>query len=198
MKRYLLFYLLYCSALSYCSAQNVNLQKWVNRNVDSLQREHIDTIIYYHSYCGECYIIQSKSDLHKDCTITDDSWTQLENRIIYQQNGQYFTLTFNCNYPPLKQQLKTGYSIPYFISIIPVLNKRDQVQNKMFKQHKFNPPVLIDGGYEEASIYLHKTTKRIYLQEYQKTDKNWRKFFWIDKETYLFKLIADDLKGAKN
>lgn len=185
---------------STCSfAQKNNLEKWVKINVDSLYNIGVDTVIYYHYYCGECMVLKpinttdSTAKSHQ-CEI-DNSWVQIINVIIYQQNGAFFALSFNCSYPPIKSPLKTCSSIPYFISIIPDLDRRDKVQKAMFKKHKFNPPIVVDGGYEEASIYLRKKTQSIDLQEDQKTDTAWRSFFWIDKEAHLLKFIASDIQS---
>ena len=181
MKKYLVG-LLFLAAVLNAFAQKVRLNTWVERNIDSLRKIGVDTIVYYHAYCGECEVLEKPiniadtSEKKHDCEI-DNSWTQIANVIVYQQNNTFITLTFNCNYPPLKAELKTCKSIPYFISIIPTLNRRDKMQQQMFKRGKFNPPVTVDGGYEETWIYLNGKKQHIYLQENQKTDKAWRSFF---------------------
>lgn len=122
-----------------CSfAQKISLEKWVERNVDSLNNIGIDTIIYYHDYCGECIVLEKPVNINDTtarkhhCEI-DNSWTQLANLIIYKQKGANYTLSFDCSYPPLKSTLKTCTSIPYFLTIVPDLNRRDTLQKAVQK-----------------------------------------------------------------
>src|ERR1700679_923935 len=81
------------------NAQKINLEKWVAHVVDSLQKNRVDTMVYYHEYCGECYITRAFGDTvkHHNCQL-ENSWVQIENTIIYKQNGGYFSLAFDCNY----------------------------------------------------------------------------------------------------
>jgi hypothetical protein len=196
MKFWLLNFLLIVLGINHIYGQKVSIKNWVTHTIDSLQKSNIDTIEYYHAYCGECLIEQPPGKSVDYCE-TDDSWTQVENIIIYQQKGSYYSLAFNCNYPSIKKQLSTVNSLSYFISIVPVLGKRDRYGKALQKKHKFNPPIISDGGYEEAFLYCNKIKQNAFMQEDQKTDKVWRSYFWIDKETKLFELLESDV-SSKN
>jgi len=190
MKLRLLCFLFIAVSINCSYAQKVNLKKWASHTVDSLQKKRIDTIEYYHAYCGECAILRKPTDTlpTHQCEV-ENSWTQRENEIIYKQNNKYYSLTFNCSYPPIKKELKDIKSLGYFLSIVPILVKRDRHEVAMQKKHKFNPPMVVDGGYEEAFFYCGRVRQKIFMQEDQKTDKGWRRYFWIDKQTKLLALL---------
>ena len=194
---------LFCIAallISTCSfAQKINLEKWVKINIDSLHKIGVDTAIYYHDYCGNCMILAKpfKDTVHTrvkrhQCEI-ENSWTEIDNVIIYQQNGLFFSLTFDCSYPPIKKALSACNSIRYATSLIPILNRRDSYLSSSVKKGKFLLPIVADGGYEAAEIYLKNIHQHIYMQENQKTDKQWRAQFWIDKQTQLLLLLRADI-----
>jgi hypothetical protein len=193
MKLNLISLLLFLLCINYVSAQKVNLKRWVKHTVDSLQKDHVDTILYYHEYCSECDV---KSKVHH-CEIEDVGYEQIENIIIYQKNERFYSLTFDCNYPSIKNELISCKSIPYFISVVPVLNARDRAIKGIYKQHKFLPPIPSDGVYTGATIYCNKVTQGIYMSNEQKTDpdsyKAWGQYFWFDKQVKLFELINADL-----
>ncbi|MBB3055014.1 hypothetical protein [Mucilaginibacter gotjawali] len=119
-------------------------------------------------------------------------WVQRVNAIIYKQNNKYYSSTFNCGYPPIKKKLTNVKSLDYFLSIIPILNKRDQYGAAMRKRHKFNPLISVDGGYEEAFLYCGRIRKSVFMKEDQKTDKEWRRYFWIDKQTKLLAMLESE------
>jgi len=175
-------------------AQKINLETWTSHIVDSLQKNHIDTIVYYHAYCGECFIARKPTDTvqPRSCDV-GTAWVQIANDIFYKQKGKYFSLTFNCSYPPIKKELKNVKSLDYFLSIVPVLVRRDRYSKEMFKKRKFNPPIVVDGGHEEALLYCGHIKKSVFMQEDQKTDKGWRQYFWIDKQTKLLALLESDI-----
>jgi hypothetical protein len=175
-------------------AQKINLEKWVKHQRDSLIRNGIDTIIYYHHYCGECSLLENKDNKHREAL--DNGWTLIESYFIFKKNGDFFSLTFNYCSPPIISKLDFCKSIPYFLSIIPVLHKRDWVYAQMRKQAKFFPPIPTDGSYEEATIYFRKHSSKVSLSDYQKKEgyKYWKKYFWIDKELKIVSLIEEDLK----
>lgn len=164
------------------------MDQWVFNIVDSLRQNKVDTIEYYHAYCGECMVEKPNTS---SCYV-NTGWTQIQNTIIYKQEGVYYSLTFNCSYPPIKQQLQGVKSLDYFLSITSLLDKRDKYQAVLRKNKKFNPPVIVDGGYEEAVLYYNGSTKSVYMQENQKNDKVWRSLFWIDKQTKLLKLMESE------
>jgi hypothetical protein len=90
-------------------SQKVSIQKWVNHAVDSLKKNHVDTIEYYHQYCGECIILKPPVNVNnpqeKSASYCEDNgWVQVENVIIYQQNGRHYSLTFDCANPPIKKE----------------------------------------------------------------------------------------------
>jgi len=192
MKIRLIIFLVIFSFTNYSYAQKVSIRKWVSHNVDSLKKIRVDTIEYYHQYCGECYI-RNPPGVHRNHCETEDSWTQVVNIILYQQQGKYHSLTFNCLGPSIKQDINAANSLTYFISIIPTLNNRDRAIKALIKRRKFLAPIFVDGTYEEADIYLNNKKQHAYMQIDERTDKTWRSFFWIDKETKLFKLITVDI-----
>jgi hypothetical protein len=199
MKIWFLNFLLIVLSMNYTYAQKVSLKKWVSHNVDSLQKIRVDTIEYYHAYCGECVILRKPPMLGQptdtlpthQCDV-GNGWEQRVNDIIYKQKGKYYSLTFNCIYPAIKKELKSANSLTYFLSIVPVLVKRDKYGQAIQKKHKFNPPVMVDGGYEDAFLYCGNIKQHVFMQEDQKTDKAWRTYIWIDKQTKLLELLESE------
>ena len=194
MKRIYLFIIMSFLYAEHSSAQKINLEEWVKHQRDSLTGNGIDTIIYYHQYCGECSV-KVKNDDKPNCEVIDHSWTLIASSLIYKQNGDAFSLKFNYCKPPIKSKITSCKSIPYFLSIIPTLHKRDEAYAQMRKQDKFFPPVPTDGSYEGATLYCRKKRSSISLNEYQKNEgyKYWKSYFWIDKEIRLITLIEQDL-----
>jgi hypothetical protein len=179
--------------MNYTYAQKVSIKNWVSHTIDSLKKNQIDTIEYYHAYCGECEILRKPTDTlpTHQCDV-GNGWEQRVNDIIYKQKGKYYSLTFNCSYPPIKKELKSANSLTYFLSIVPVLVKRDRYGEAMKKRRKFNPPIMVDGGYEDAFLYCGNIKQHVFMQEDQKTDKAWKAYFWIDKQTELLKLLESE------
>jgi len=194
MKTYSLIVALCFVASLKASAQKINLEKWVTHVVDSLQKNKADTIEYYHEYCGECDITRAFGDTvkHHNCQI-ENSWVQIENTIIYKQNGEYFSLAFNCNYPPIRKKLSHIKSLEYFVSIVPALNHRDQTLTALRKHNKFAPLESVDGIYKQAFLYWEGIKQSVYLHDEPTSDQTQLSFLWISKEINLFKLIASEL-----
>jgi len=198
MKRWLIILAFLFLRLTPVDAQKINLEKWVSHTVDSLRKHRVDTIEYYHEYCGGCEIIRKPTDtipLHQ-CE-TEYSWVQAKNDIIYGQNGKYYLLMFNCGYPPIKREVQIVKSLEYFVSIIPDLDERDKYWAEKRKEHKFAPPITIDGVYEEAILYIGHFKQRVFMQGDQKKDKNWLSFFWMDKQIKLLELLESEI-SSKN
>ncbi|HEY5325357.1 MAG TPA: hypothetical protein VIJ27_00005, partial [Mucilaginibacter sp.] len=199
MKIWPLTFLLIIFCVKYNYAQKLSLVKWVSHTVDSLQTRNIDTIEYYRAYCNEC-IVSSKPPMLGQPTDTlpthqcdiENGGTERVIEILYKQNNKYYSLTFNCSYPPIKKELKNVKSIDYFLSIVPILVKRDRYGAAIQTKRKFNPPIMVDGGYEEAFLYCGHIKQRIFMQDDQKTDKGWRYYFWIDKQTKLLSLLESE------
>lgn len=177
------------------------LRDWVKHQKDSLNKNGVDTIIYYHNFCGECSVVKQKANFY-NCEVYDNGWELVESRFIYKQNGNIFSLKFNyCNLPIITQ-IKDSRSIPYFLSIIPMLKQRDKVDTQRKKLHKFFPPIPTptDGFYEDTKLYLHKSEIAVSLSGYQKEEgyKYYKSFFWIDKEIKLMQLIEQDITQSTN
>lgn len=191
MKSWLIILLIISSAIS-VEAQKINPEKWVSHTVDSLRHKKIDTIEYYHTYCGGCSVSRNPNDtLRRHSCEVGTGWSQINSTIIYKQDNNYYSLTFNCGYPPIKKQLLNCESLSYFSSIVPVLDDRDKAYKALRKQRGvfFLPPMVTDGKYVEANIYLPTMRQDVFMQERQKTDTAWRSFFWIDKQTKLLSLL---------
>ena len=176
--------------LSY--GQKVSLEKWVQRNVDSLRKKHVDSTEYYHAYCGECSLISKKGDTLTHSCDVGNAWGQITNTLIYKENGKYYSLVFDWGYPPIKNELKSVKSIEYFLAIMPVLNDRDKKLKEMYKHFIFPGPSFVDGGYEEAIIYVKGHQQKVAMQENEKTSTAWRTHFWIDKQTKLLTLLESE------
>ena len=117
-------------------AQKENgVEKLSKYKIDSLQSIHVDTIIHYYAYCGECEI-----SAKPQCYMLS-GYTLTENVLIYKQQGKYYTLDFDCNDKPAKRLLNDCKSIPYFISVTPILIARD-------KKWKYVFALQSDGGFE--------------------------------------------------
>lgn len=187
-------------------AGNTYAQKGIEElsqnKIDSLRSEHVDTIIWYHSYCGECEIL-SRPDISKPntpirysyCTVLS-GYTLTNNIILYKQKGNYFLLNFDCNNLIIKRQLDTCKSISYFISIIPTLYARDKTITAMHRRGEFLGPMQTDGSFEEADIYFHQTKQHISMSDIEKTPA-YKKYFWAIKQIKLFELISADIAVKK-
>lgn len=174
-------------------AQKVDLKSWAKRQKDSLMRNGVDTILFYHHYCSECAVTEQKAN--KNCEVTDDDWTLIDCYFIFRKKGVFYSIKFNYCNPPVITRLHSCKSIPYFLSISRVLHNRDLTYAQMRKQGKFFPPVPTDGSYEEVTLYIRKRINQASLSEYQKREgyKYWKKYPWIDKEIALFKMVTQDL-----
>lgn len=154
----------------------------------------IDTIIYYHQFCGECSVIEKRQN--KNCDVLDNSWTLINSYFIYKKAGVSYSLKFNYCNSPIIRKLDACKSIAYFLSIRQVLQKRDLEFAQMRKKAKFFPPIPTDGGYEETTLYYGKYIYKVSMSEYQKGEgyKYWKKYFWTNDEIKLTNLIEQDLK----
>jgi hypothetical protein len=204
MKFRLLTLLLTILSINFASAQKISLEKWVSHVVDSLNKKQVDTIEYYRAYCNECVILRKPPILGQTTDTLPTHQCAIENggterviEILYKQNNKYYSLSFNCGYPPIKNELKSVKSLDYFLSIVPVLAKRDRYGDALQKKRKFNPPITVDGGYEEAFLFCGHIKQTVYMQDNQKTDKGWRAYFWIDKQTKLLALLESET-ASKN
>ncbi len=195
MKAWFLTFFLISLSINYTYAQKVNLEKWVSHTVDSLQKNHVDTIEYYHTYCHECVILRKPptDTLPTHQCEDENSSMQVENKIIYRQKNKYYSLTFNCGYPPIKKELENVKSLRYFLSIIPILNKRDKIITARYKKHKFPAPIIVDGRYEEAFIYCNNVRQNVFMHYDKKTYKGWSNYLWIDEQIKLLQLINSDI-----
>jgi hypothetical protein len=196
MKAFILISIMLVAVITAAHAQKVNLQKWVTHTVDSLHKNHVDTIEYYRAYCNECIISRKPPELGQPTDTLPTHQCDIENGgtetvidIIYKQKNKYYSLTFNCGYPPIRKELKSVKSLDYFLSIVPILAKRDRYGDAMQKKNKFNPPITVDGGYEEAFFYCGHVKQAVFMQDNQKTSTAWRAYFWIDKQTKLLALL---------
>jgi hypothetical protein len=187
--------LLIIAFISILFSANVYAQKGIEKinshKIDSLQHVNVDTIIYYQSYCGECEILG-----HKQSCYVLSGYTLIENVIIYQQKGKFYSLDFDCYNSSVKKQLDSCKSIPYFISILSTLNKRNKTIKAIYKKGDFLGPGTSDGGFEEAHIYFNKNKQTVSMSAAEKTRLYdvYKKYFWIDKEIHLLKLIESDIK----
>jgi len=191
MKYLILSFLLFAVAPVAIKAQQIDVNEWGAHIADSLQNLNIDTIEYYHEFCGECEVVSKppSDPPHSHLCQIKGSWMEITNVIIYKQNGRLYSLAFDCNYPPIKKSLNKVESLDYFVSIIPILNKRDKVLRENQKKHLFPEPVIVDGDYQQATLYLHGKKKTVYLHEdYMKKVKP----FWLDFELTLVRKIERD------
>jgi len=174
-------------------AQKIDLNAWAKKQKDSLIRNGIDTIMYYHQYCGECTVKEKTGN--KICDVSDNDWTLINSYYIFKKKGAYYSLKFNYCNPPIITKLVPCKSISYFLSILMALHNRDLTYTQMHKKAKFFPPIPSDGSYEDATLYINKKIHNASLSEYQKKDgyKYWKKYPWIDKEIALMKLVEQDL-----
>jgi hypothetical protein len=193
MKKGIIFCLICTLSLQLAHAQNI-VEKITQYKIDSLKHIDVDTIIYYHSYCGECIIPNPKHT----CT-ADYGYTLTANVLIYRQNGNFYSLDFDCYNLPVKKQLDNCKSIPYALSIIPTLNARDKTLKAMSKKRKFLGPVQADGDFEKVSIYYVNKQQSLSMASLEKDEfyKTYRKYYWINSQIKLLKLISIDLATKK-
>ena len=150
MKRLILGTLFFIMYAQLCHAQK-GIEKLTRYKIDSLQDIHVDTIVHYCSYCGECEVSMKKNN----CYMTS-GYTVGSNFIIYRQQGKFYLLDFNCYNQSIKRQLNNCQSIPYFISIIPTLATSNRDIKASIKKGKFLEMVQVDGGFEDIEIVLNK------------------------------------------
>jgi hypothetical protein len=82
MKYWFIFFLLIlCYTKSHAQK---SIEKLSRDKIDSLQKIHVNTIIHYFSYCGECEILHNKHT----CYMLS-GYTLNTNTLIYQQKGKY-------------------------------------------------------------------------------------------------------------
>jgi len=195
MKRLLLAIIFLFAYSQLCHAQK-GIAKLTRYKIDSLQHLHVDTILHYCSYCGECEVLGRK----RNCYLAS-GYTLTENLIIYQQQGKFYLLDFDCSNTIIKKQLDSSKSIPYFISIIPTLDARDKAIKLIYKKRNFLPPIITDGSSATAEIYDNRKRQyaSINLDMSQDLMEAWDHYFWFKNEVNLFKLIKTDLdKGNIN
>jgi hypothetical protein len=180
---------------SHIYAQKISIEKLSKQKIDSLRSKHVDTMLWYHSYCGECEVF-NKEIKYANCNVFS-GYTLTYNSILYKQMSKYFILNFDCNNLVMKRQLDTCKSIPYFISIIPILNARDKTLKVMHKNGEFFP-WQVDGGFEDADIYINKTTQHISMSDMEETNKVFKKYIWIGKQIKLLKLVSGDIAVKKH
>src|ERR1700761_5261676 len=114
--------LILCLAFNLCLAQK-GIEDLSKQKIDSLRELHIDTVIWYYSYCGECFFKNTDAPIkYYNCQMIT-GYDLSYNVIIYKQKGNYFALNFDCKNLVIKRPLDGCRSIPYFISIIPLLKK---------------------------------------------------------------------------
>src|ERR1700748_298606 len=181
--------MLFLSLLCYCHsyAQKNGIEKLSESKVDSLKAEHVDNILWYHSYCGDCFYAKTDSLIQYGRCLVENGYSLSYNVIIYQQKGKYFTLNFDCKSIVIKRQLDTCRSLLYFVSIIPTLNARDKTLRSKLKKGELPDPMPLDGGsFAEAHIYYHNAKQHVRLPE--TTDTSNKKYFWMNKEIKLVEL----------
>jgi hypothetical protein len=176
----------------YTYAQKKGIERLSKNKIDSLRREHVDSILWYHSYCGECFIKKTNAPIQYGNCSVQSGYDLTYNAIIYRQKDKYFILNFDCNNLLIKRQLETCKSLPYFISIIPILNTRDKTVREMIKKGEFLGPMQSDGSFADADIYFNNTKQHISMSDIKESDI-YKKHFWIDKQINLFKLISEDI-----
>jgi len=189
MKIKVLLILLFIISFQICHAQK-GIEKLTAYKIDSLQHIHVDTILYYNSYCGECAISGKGHTCYlKSGYILDD------NLVIYKQSGKFYILSFDCYNSNIKRQLDSCKSLPYFITIIPALNEKYKFFKYQQKKVLFAGPSIADGGFEYAEIIINKKKRYFSMSQAEKirlrnTDKS---HYWVNKEIKLLKLVAEDI-----
>jgi hypothetical protein len=194
MKKLLLALVFLITYSQLCQAQK-GIEKLTHYKIDSLQHIHVDTILYYCSYCGECEILGKK----RNCYLAS-GYTVSSNFIIYQQQGNFYLLDFDCYNQSIKRQLNSCQSIPYFISIIPTLKISDRSIKAALKKGKLLDMIQSDGGFENVEMFLNKNMQIVSISESEKdnTDKIHQKYYRINEKKKLVKLISADLSMKTN
>lgn len=193
----ILFILSVCSV---ANSQKISIITWSSHIADSLRNAGVDTMLYYNEVCGECSVaILPKDSLTKagvGCDVKE-SYTQLANIFLYRQRGRYYSLEFNCQYPMIKRALGACLSIPYALTIIKILNARDAWFKKRRKlKYFFLPPIVTDVAQYAATIRAGKLRQEANISADQQGEYHylWKRYFWIDPQIKLFRLIHQDLK----
>jgi hypothetical protein len=174
------------------------IEKLTEAKIDSLQKAHIDTILWYCSYCGECFFKKTDAPIkYYNCQM-QSGYDLSYNAIIYKQLGKYYVLNFDCTNFVVKRQLDSCKSIPYFISIKTTLDRRDRTIKAMEKK---GVPFTsqMDGGFEDARLYLGEAVRYIGVADELDRNKSKRQKgdYWPDKEIVLVDLISLDV-ASKN
>jgi hypothetical protein len=203
MRAYLLLVL--CCGFTLCHAQK-SVEQVSREKVDSLRKLHIDTLIWYHSYCGECFFKKTDAKVKYYTCQVQSGYDLSYNAIIYKQHGSYFLLNFDCSSPVIKSLLDTCNAADYFISIIPQLDERDKIIEQMKKNNEFSGPFQIDGFFSEADIYFNGKSQHADLSHMVESESNQsgiykdykKKLLQIDLEVNLFKILRADLKTIRS
>ena len=146
----LLFILLFSLCTHFANAQK-GIEELTGHKIDSLQRSHVDTILHYSSYCGECDVKGNKHTCY-----LKSGYLVADNLIIYKQYRKFYILAFDCYNSDTKRQPDNCKSLPYFLTIIPALNAQDKFFKDQWKKGLFPRPSIADGGFEEAEIIINK------------------------------------------
>ena len=181
-------------------AQKTGIEKLSKSKIDSLRSERVDTILWYHSYCGDCWFKKTDAPIkYYNCPV-ESGYDLACNVIIYRQKGEYFILNFDCTNFVMKRRLDTSKSIPYFVSIISTLNARDKAIKELDKKNDkyLLGAMQMDGFFNEADIYCNKISQHVRMTDTETTDKYYKKYFWIDKQIKLFELISSDIAVKKS
>jgi len=188
-----LFTFLLIISFRLCHAQK-GIEKLSAHKIDSLQHIRVDTLLYYCSYCGECDVLGRKHNCYMA-----SGYIVSNNFIIYQQQGKFYLLDFDCYNFYTKKQLENIKSISYFCSIIPTLYARDKFFKDQWKKGLFPRPSIADGSFEDAEIVVNKKKHYISMAEAEKTDlrDTDKSHYWVNKEIKLLKLVEEDLAVNK-
>ena len=76
--------------------------------------------------------------------------------------------------------------------MIHILNRRNKVLLERQKKHLFNGPIIVDGGYQLATLYIHEKKMTVSLHD---DDLQKDKSFWLKNEFELVRKIEDDMKS---
>lgn len=193
MKYYLIALLLFVTQIGYAQKDIETLSQ---SKIDSLRGVHVDTIIWYHSYCGECFFKKTDAPIKYYTCRVQSGYDLSYNAILYKQQGNYYLLNFDCTDIIIKRKLDSCRSAPYFISIIPVLKERDKTIIEMNKKGVFLESMQIDGGFDDAYIYLNNKVHHVHINEEVDSDQTKipKRNYWTNKEIKLVGYILSDVK----
>ncbi len=146
----------------------------LEKAVDDLRKQQVDTIYTYYRYCSGC---DSGRDEKPECE------GFLEARVVWQSKGKALYQTVDCNGRISLAKPVESKALAYFIA-----NRQVITQRKSLPKDQFYPALAAHFEAEEFTLIVKDKAFQTTLTEEQREDKLWDRFSWIKPTRQLAKL----------